>query len=215
MAVGTVALSEIVGPDGVIHGCYKVSNGQLRVVPAGTSCGSGELVVEWNQTGPQGPAGPQGPQGPQGEKGDTGDTGPAGPAGPQGPQGEKGDAGDTGPAGPQGIQGPPGPQGEQGIQGPPGPQGVQGPPGPAGLASTYFRSEFVVNTEPNFIGTAWCDAGDKVTGGGTEPSAAGSTGISFERPTDSGGTQGWQAMGHLIFPFINGGFRVYAVCADA
>jgi hypothetical protein len=140
MAAGTIALSEIVGPDGVIHGCYKVSNGQLRVVPAGTACGSGELAVEWNQTGPQGP---QGIQGPQGEKGDTGDTGPAGP---------------------QGIQGPPGPQGEQGIQGPPGPEG---PAGTGTLQTIRVQGPTVaVGSLSAGTSVAACPAGWVATGGG-------------------------------------------------
>ena len=42
---------------GVIHGCYKTQNGQLRVVPAGESCLSSEQAIQWNQGGPTGPQG--------------------------------------------------------------------------------------------------------------------------------------------------------------
>ena len=95
----TYAVADI-GGGGVINGCYKAQNGQLRVIdPATDHCLPSEKSISWSQTGPQGPpgptgpAGPQGPTGPQGPKGDTGPTGPAGPTGPQGPKGDKGDPG--------------------------------------------------------------------------------------------------------------------------
>src|SRR5581483_2855382 len=105
-ALGIAAGVQAAVPDsnGVIHGCYKTPNGDLRVIdPAsGGSCKNNETALNWNQKGPTGAAGAQGPAGTQG---------PAGPMGPQGPQG------------------PPGPQGPQGATGATGPQG---PPGPAG-----------------------------------------------------------------------------------
>jgi hypothetical protein len=68
----TYALADI-GGGGVIHGCYKSQNGQLRLIdPATDSCRPSETAISWSQTGPQGPPGP---------------TGPAGPQGPTGPQG--------------------------------------------------------------------------------------------------------------------------------
>jgi hypothetical protein len=92
----TYAVADI-GDGGVINGCYKSQNGQLRLIdPATDSCHPSETAISWSQTGPQGPAGPPGP------------TGPAGPPGPVGP---------TGPAGPQGATGPTGPQGPQGLSG--------------------------------------------------------------------------------------------------
>jgi hypothetical protein len=95
----TYAVADI-GGGGVINGCYKSQNGQLRLIdPATDSCRPSETAISWSQTGPQGPAGPAGPQGP---------AGPAGPAGPQGPQGETGPQGATGPQGPAGPQGPKG-----------------------------------------------------------------------------------------------------------
>jgi hypothetical protein len=97
----TYAVADI-GGGGVINGCYKSQNGQLRLIdPATDHCLPSEKSISWSQTGPQGPtgpAGPQGPTGPQGPKGDTGTTGPAGPTGPQGPKGDKGDPGVDGTA---------------------------------------------------------------------------------------------------------------------
>src|SRR5829696_7911112 len=90
----TYAVADI-GDGGVINGCYKSQNGQLRLIdPATDSCHPSETAISWSQTGPQGP---------KGDKGDKGATGPVGPAGPAGPQGA------TGPQGPAGPQGPPGP----------------------------------------------------------------------------------------------------------
>jgi hypothetical protein len=87
----TYAVADI-GDGGVIHGCYKSQNGQLRLIdPATDGCHPSETAISWSQTGPQGPQGPTGPAGPQGP------TGPQGPAGPAGPQGA---TGATGPAGP-------------------------------------------------------------------------------------------------------------------
>jgi hypothetical protein len=73
---GMVAYATIPDSKGVIHGCYKTQNGQLRVIDSG-SCDSSETALSWSQTRPQGPPGPQGLQGPQG---------PAGPQGPPGPR---------------------------------------------------------------------------------------------------------------------------------
>jgi hypothetical protein len=83
----TYAVADI-GGGGVINGCYKSQNGQLRLIdPATDHCLPSETAISWNQTGTQGPPGPTGPAGPQGPTGDTGPTGPAGPTGPQGPAG--------------------------------------------------------------------------------------------------------------------------------
>ena len=98
----TYAVADI-GGGGVINGCYKSQNGQLRLIdPATDSCHPSETPISWSQTGPQGP------------KGDKGDPGPQGPAGLQGPKGDKGDRGDPGP---QGTTGPTGPQGPPGLSG--------------------------------------------------------------------------------------------------
>ena len=57
------------GQPGVIYGCYKQVNGQLRVVRGPGQCLPSESPIYWNQVGPQGPPGPPGPQGPQGPPG--------------------------------------------------------------------------------------------------------------------------------------------------
>jgi hypothetical protein len=77
--VGAVALAQAAIPDGsgVIHGCYKNSTGDLRVVDDPDTCKSNETALQWGQTGPQGP---QGEQGEEGEQGPQGEQGPPGPA---------------------------------------------------------------------------------------------------------------------------------------
>jgi Collagen triple helix repeat (20 copies) len=108
LAVAAVALVAIagavtyavadVGGGGVINGCYKSQNGQLRVIdPATGRCLPSEKSISWSQTGPQGPPGPRGPTGPKGA------TGATGPKGATGLTGAKGATGPTGPAGPPGA----------------------------------------------------------------------------------------------------------------
>lgn len=94
--------------DGVIHGCYHKSTGQLRVIEFedGAACRPPEVPISWSEEGPQGETGPQGPQGETGETGATGPQGPAGPQGEIGPQGPQGETGETGATGPQGPIGP-------------------------------------------------------------------------------------------------------------
>jgi collagen triple helix repeat protein len=78
----TYAVADI-GGGGVINGCYKSQNGQLRLIdPAADSCHPSETAISWGQTGTQGP---------KGDKGDKGDPGPPGPPGPEGQKGDKGD----------------------------------------------------------------------------------------------------------------------------
>jgi hypothetical protein len=84
-----------VGGGGVINGCYKSQNGQLRLIdPATDTCLPSETPMSWSQTGTQGLPGPQGPAGPPGPAGAQGPAGPAGAAGPAGPKGDKGDPGE-------------------------------------------------------------------------------------------------------------------------
>jgi hypothetical protein len=65
----TYAVAEI-GGGGVINGCYKSQNGQLRVIdPATDSCHPSETAISWGQTGTQGPKGDPGPPGPPGPSG--------------------------------------------------------------------------------------------------------------------------------------------------
>jgi len=79
VAAGGIAYAAIPGSGGVIHGCYKTQNGQLRVVDAG-GCGPSETALDWNQ---QGLGGPQGEPGSPGSPGADGQnvTGTALPAG--------------------------------------------------------------------------------------------------------------------------------------
>jgi hypothetical protein len=68
--VGVVAYAAIPDSGGVIHGCYKNTTGQLRVIDSATeACGNNETPLAWSQTGPEGPAGPPGPVGPEGQPG--------------------------------------------------------------------------------------------------------------------------------------------------
>ena len=71
----TYAFADI-GGGGVINGCYKSQNGQLRLIdPATDNCLPSETAISWGQTGTQGPKGDKGDPGPQGPKGDKGDPG--------------------------------------------------------------------------------------------------------------------------------------------
>jgi len=90
-ALGAIAAAVLLGggiayaiPDqnGVIHGCYKASDGKLRVIEPsqGDACLQSENSIDWGQTGPQGATGPQGPTGLKGIQGPQGDTGAQGPA---------------------------------------------------------------------------------------------------------------------------------------
>jgi hypothetical protein len=58
-----------VSDEGVIYGCFKKNNGQLRVVSGPGQCRPPEVSIFWNQVGPQGPPGPPGPTGPTGPQG--------------------------------------------------------------------------------------------------------------------------------------------------
>jgi hypothetical protein len=61
---------------GVINGCYKTNNGQLRLIDTATAhCLPSETAISWSETGPQGPTGAPGA---------TGATGATGAQGPQG-----------------------------------------------------------------------------------------------------------------------------------
>jgi hypothetical protein len=94
---GGAAYAGIAGANEVINGCYKTSDGILRVLDMDAmTCKSNETAISWNQTGPQGPQGIQGEQGPHGDPGPQGDRGPEGPQGPAGPQGPPGSTGLSG-----------------------------------------------------------------------------------------------------------------------
>ena len=52
--LGIIAYASIPDAGGVIHGCYKTSNGSLRVIdsPAVQCDARNETPISWNQTGP-------------------------------------------------------------------------------------------------------------------------------------------------------------------
>ena len=63
IAGASVAFASIPDSNGVIHGCYNVSNkfvrvGTVRIVNAASDCASSEKAITWSQTGPTGPPGP-------------------------------------------------------------------------------------------------------------------------------------------------------------
>ena len=197
VALGTgLAFGAIPGAGGVIQGCYKANNGQLRLVDSASDCRPSELSISWNQQGIQGPPGPPGP------KGDKGDPGIQGPPGPPGPKGDKGDPG---------IQGPPGPPGPKGDKGDP------GPPGPSGLSGLQ-----VVTSPPLVVGLfdfghaeATCPAGKTLIGGGGRigspgPFVSADAGY-LEQSYPSGNT--WFVRGHNTGPFIDVDLVAYAFCA--
>jgi hypothetical protein len=106
----SAAFASVPDAGGVIHGCYKDNNGDLRLVDPAASghdgmCKNHETSVSWNQTGPAGPVGPIGPQGPIGPIGPKGDAGATGQQGPIGPKGDTGATGQQGPIGPKGDTG--------------------------------------------------------------------------------------------------------------
>jgi hypothetical protein len=56
---GVLVYASIPDASGVIHGCYKLSSGTLRVIDDATQqCDSNEAPIQWNQTGPQGAPAP-------------------------------------------------------------------------------------------------------------------------------------------------------------
>ena len=102
IAAATTAFAAIPDGNGVIHGCYNIQSGALRVInsdPNGfsLSCAPKEAGLQWNQQGPQGLQGAKGDPGPQGLKGNPGPQGLKGDTGAQGPKG------DAGPAGPSSL----------------------------------------------------------------------------------------------------------------
>ena len=58
LAATGFAVAAIPGNDGVIHGCFKKTGGQLRLVDAGKKCANTEKAIAFNQRGRRGPAGP-------------------------------------------------------------------------------------------------------------------------------------------------------------
>jgi hypothetical protein len=110
LAGSFAASATIPGSDGLIHACYRLSDGRVRVVdPAHEgSCAPSERALTWNVRGRIGPRGPKGVIGPRGFRGRVGPRGLRGVIGPRGQKGVKGDIGQTGPKGATGAPGAPG-----------------------------------------------------------------------------------------------------------
>jgi hypothetical protein len=74
-----IAFASIPSANGVIHGCYRRSDGRLRVInaDAGRTCLAGEKALKWNRRGPRGLQGLRGPRGIQGIQGPQGEPGVA------------------------------------------------------------------------------------------------------------------------------------------
>jgi hypothetical protein len=141
-----------IGGGGVINGCYKSQNGQLRLIdPATGHCLPSERSISWNQTGTQGPPGPKGATGPAGAKGATGGTGAKGA---------------TGPAGAKGATGATGAKGATGAAGPKGATGARGPTGPSGLAGYVQVSHTVQPSNDLAQDAVNCPTGKVPVGGG-------------------------------------------------
>jgi hypothetical protein len=85
------AFATIPDGDGVIHGCFRRSDGRLRVINTdrGQTCIEGERSLHWSKRGRQGPRGEQGLRGRRGLQGLQGE---------QGIQGLQGDPGVTSPS---------------------------------------------------------------------------------------------------------------------
>jgi len=81
----------------IYYACVNNASGTIHMTNESEGCQNNEVLVQWNQVGPQGP---------QGEPGPIGLQGPEGQMGPQGLQGETGPQGEVGPQGPQGEPGP-------------------------------------------------------------------------------------------------------------
>ena len=60
IAVAGTAIASIPAPGGVIKGCYKKSNGTLRVIDSTKKCASSEKTLSWNNKGPAGQPGQPG-----------------------------------------------------------------------------------------------------------------------------------------------------------
>ena len=138
LLAGSVAVASIPDTAGVIHGCYKSNNGQLRIIDtaAGDSCRNGETAISWSQTGQPGPQGIPGLKGDPGIQGIQGLQGQPGLNGKDGAPGKDGINGLNGAAGQDGVNGKdgaPGIQGIQGVQGLPGLNGKDGAPGKDGI----------------------------------------------------------------------------------
>jgi hypothetical protein len=220
LVVGGIAVfASIPDSAGVIHACFKSSNGQLRVIDSPTQhCRNGETAISWNQVGQQGPPGPQGIQGPKGDTGATGATGAQGPIGLTGAAGAQGPIGLTGATGAQGPIGLTGATGAQGPIGLTGATGAQGPAGVSGLVLLMGPTVSISNSAGS--STVVCPAGKKALGGGFNWS--GSVFVDENEPDSTGNFanrfapdgNGWTV--HASNNFLqNGSFTAFGICALA
>jgi hypothetical protein len=105
------------------------------------------------------------------------------------------------------------PAGPQGRQGPPGATGATGATGPPGANGTNGATNVVVRTATGsdaYQGYAYCQPGERATGGGVTPNAGGATYVFQSRPAQHSGTPtGWYA-------YMSGGtgVTIYVVCAS-
>ena len=147
------------------------------------------------------------PAGPRGLPGARGATGPAGPPGPGG--------GETGPAGPAGPAGPPGPQGPKGETGA---TGATGPQGPAGRDGTNGATNVTVRTNAGTAtrAAAFCNRGERATGGGGEQSDGYYIWTSRPSPAHAGSVpDGWVvSAGNPLGGPVTGTLYAYVICAS-
>lgn len=140
---GSVALASSSSSANVYQGCLN-HDGKLYRVKVNPQqplrCYGHDMVISWNQTGPQGAVGTPGAPGPIGT---PGAQGPMGSPGAKGPQGATGPAGPAGPGGPAGAT------------------------GPSGLANVTVVSQ-TVNQPSGTLASeiTACPAGDVAVGGG-------------------------------------------------
>jgi len=60
LLIGSIAYASILGPSGVVNGCYVTATGALSVLDSTQTCPAGQTALNWNQTGPAGPQGAPG-----------------------------------------------------------------------------------------------------------------------------------------------------------
>jgi Collagen triple helix repeat (20 copies) len=206
VAAGGIAYASIPDSNGVIHGCYRKTSGQLIVIDSsGKGCEEGWTPLNWSQTGPKGATGATGPTGP------TGPTGLKGATGPTGATGLKGATGATGPTGPTGATGATGPTGATGATGIPGVSGLVRVAGPSVSLSGCCATAF-----------ATCPPGTKLVGGGyvREGSGAGA-GNNAYAVLSNGPLQGSEVWEVEADETTLGGFQAFfvfhavAICANA
>jgi hypothetical protein len=113
------------------------------------------------------------------------------------PAGPKGDPGAQGPKGDAGAQGPKGDPGEQGAQ------GIQGQPGaPAGANAVMRRSFHLISAGSDGWWRAYCNAGERATGGGARfADAVAGDAILNSSPTDANlnSIDGAAPVGWIVF----------------